>query len=102
MAVGNFDKNFEILEFSLIDLNQPFNLKWGWWSRIFEYELSMVKPGGFLITTFDILEIQLDYVENLFQSKIRQVLNPVSGSNSPYQMNEFQNLTVGFFILRKI
>ena len=197
IAIKDFAQSFELLEFSLIDLQLPFDLKWGWWSRVFEYELAisklrhfgvnrqssihntcwgyhgshtlfknelellsgnvtnsdllfstisntttydlretppenwwnafdyvinistieeiafshikvidnlltMVKSGGILIATFDIPGIQLDYVENLFDAEIKQVINPVNGANSPYQMNEYAGLTTGFFVLRKV
>jgi SAM-dependent methyltransferase len=197
VAIKDFTQSFDVLEFSLIDVDLPYDLKWGWWSRIFEYELAisklrdlgvnaqssihntcwgyhgshtlfkneleslsdgvtnsdllfstisntttydlretppeiwrnafdfvlnistieeiafphikvienlltMVKPGGILIATFDIPGIQLGFVENLLNARIKQVTNPVTGANSPYQMNEFIGLTTGFFVLRKI
>jgi len=197
LAIEDFAESFAVLEFSFIDIDLPYDLKWGWWSRIFEYELAisklrdlgvnyhssihntcwgyhgshtlfknelellsgdvtnsdllfstipnttiydlrktppdlwrdafdfvinistieeiafshiriienlltMVKPGGILIATFDIPGIQLGFVENLLNAKIKRVTNPVTGVNSPYQMNEFAGLTTGFFVLRKI
>ena len=196
-AIRDWVQPFELLEFSLIDLSSDFDLKWGWWSRVFEYELAisklqslgvdrqssihntcwgyhgshtlfknkleslsdkvtnsdilasqisntttydlrtpppddwrnafdfvinistieeisfshikiienlltMVKPGGILIATFDIPGIQLEYVEQLLNTRIKQVENPVNGTNSPYQMNEFASLTAGYFALRKV
>ena len=42
-TIEKFAHNFEVLEFSYIDINFPFNLKWGWWSRVYEYELAISK-----------------------------------------------------------
>jgi hypothetical protein len=42
-VLQNFSHRFEVLEFSLIDVDSPYDLKWGWWSRIFEYELALSK-----------------------------------------------------------
>lgn len=196
-ALRHFSHVFEIIEFSYIDLKSAYDLKWGWWSRVFEYELAlskirdlgvesnsiihntcwgyhgshilfknalealsanvtnsdilsssisktttydlrkppldtwknnfdfvvnistieeiaaphieiienlltMVKPGGILIATFDIPGIQLEVVEQLLQACIKKVHNPVNGTNSPYQMDEYALLSVGYFIIRKL
>ena len=70
--------------------------------KVIDNLLTMVKSGGILIATFDIPGIQLGYVENLLNAEIKQVINPVNGANSPYQMNEYAGLTTGFFVLRKV
>lgn len=196
-ALKHFPHDFEVIEFSFIDLENAYDLKWGWWSRIFEYELtlakirelgvgpksmihntcwgyhgshvlfknaleslsenvtnsdllsssisntttydlrqrpintwensfdfvinistieeiaaphievidnllSMLKPGGALLATFDIPGIQLEAVEKLLGMRIKKVPNPVNGMNSPYQMNEYALLTTGYFIIRKL
>lgn len=196
-VLRNFSQEFEVIEFSYIDVDSSYDLKWGWWSRVFEYELAlakikelgvqrnstihntcwgyhgshilfknalestsvhvtnsdilsssipntttydlrkppiddwrnafdfvmnistieeiasphleiienlltMVKPNGILLATFDIPGIQLREVEELLGAKIGQVLNPVNGMNSPYQMNEFADLNAGYFIIRKL
>jgi len=196
-AIEKFPYNFEVLEFSYIDISSPFNLKWGWWSRVYEYELaisklkslgvqqesslhntcwgyhgshilfkkelesisqnvtnsdalfseienttthdlrgsvpenwigkydfvinistieeipfshvkivenllSMTKNYGYLIATFDIPGLQLDQIEKLLKRKIQHVEQPLRGDNSPYQMNEYSDLKVGYFVLRKL
>jgi hypothetical protein len=196
-ARKNFKHNFEVLEFSLISADSPFDLKWGWWSRVYEYDLAiekmkklglkdsskihntcwgyhgshilfkneleklsknvtnsdlitsdipntttydlrnhmpsnwveefdfvvnistieeipfshvrivenlltMVKPNGYLIATFDIPGIQLDEISKLLNRPIEDVVNPLRGDNSPYQMNEFSNLRVGYLVLKKL
>jgi hypothetical protein len=196
-ALEDFSVKFEVLDFSYIDVQSPYELKWGWWSRVFEYELaisklkklgvsedsvlhntcwgyhgshilfknelegisknvtnsdilasevpntcvldlrstpnkellnkfdfvinistieeipfshikvienllSMVKRGGYLIATFDIPGLQLKEIEDLFKVKISETPEPVTGRNSPYPMYEFENLKVGYFVLRKV
>lgn len=195
--IKNFSHHFEVLEFSYIDANLPFNNQWGWWSRVYEYELvirkieelgaksnahvhntswgyhgnhvlfkkaleekyefvtnsdllesnientdvydlrlpppgkwknqfdfvinvstveeiasshimvienllEMTKTGGHLIVTFDIPGMQLDSLEELFGRSISIVESPVTGINSPYRMDEYADLTVGYFVITKL
>lgn len=195
-TLKNFNLKFKVLDFKLIDTNYKYNLQWGWWSRIFEYELvlqklkdlnasnqsiihntcwgyqgchilfktelesrysnvvnsdvqpssisntivhdlrnscpedwnnkfdfvlnistieeiayphirifenllKMVKIGGFLIVTFDLPGLQLDMFERLFGVSIQDTLNPVTGITSPYRMDEFHYLKVGYFVVQK-
>jgi hypothetical protein len=195
-AIRDFNINFEVLEFSYIDIQFPFDFKWGWWSRIYEYPLalnflrqygvgkkskihntcwgsqgphllfkneleetsdfvtnsdinpskvpnttvfdlrskspkswveefdfvinistleeidfshiriyenllSMVKPGGYLIATFDLPGLHLEMFEELFGTKIRKPPTPVSGEKSPYQMSQFSHLEVGYMVVRR-
>jgi hypothetical protein len=41
--VENCPYDFEVLNFQYIDLEEKYDLKWGWWSRIYEYELVIDK-----------------------------------------------------------
>lgn len=195
--LSNFKQNFEVVEFSFIDSNSKYDLKWSWWSRVFEYELAlnylknlgaskqtyihntcwgyhgshilfkdelekisnhvtnsdlissqirntqihdirkpvpegwknhfdfvinistieeiayshiciienlleMVAPGGHLIVTFDLPGLQLEDVEKLFDREIKNVVSPITGTNSPYVMPEFAELKSGFFVLKKV
>lgn len=195
-AIKDFRLNFEVLEFAYIGTEFPFDFKWGWWSRIYEYPLavfflqkygvdkeskihntcwgsqgphiifknelevmsnfvtnsdinpskvanttvfdlrsippqswlgafdfvinistleeinfahiriyenllSMVKPGGYLIATFDLPGLQLEMFEELFGTKISRPPNPVSGDNSPYQMSQFSHLEVGYMVVKR-
>jgi len=196
-ALKNFILEFKMLEFKLIDTNYKYNLQWGWWSRIFEYELvlqklndlsssnqskihntcwgyqgchilfkselesrysnvvnsdikpslisntivhdlkhpcpedwndkfdfvlnistieeidyphirifenllKMVKVGGFLIVTFDLPGLQLEMFEKLFGVNIQDTPNPVTGITSPYRMDDFHHLKVGYFVVQRI
>ncbi len=69
---------------------------------IFENLLAMVRPGGYLIATFDLPGLDLKMFEELFNSKIKQVQERVNGQNSPYQMSQFGNLEVGFMVVKKL
>lgn len=69
---------------------------------IFENLLAMVKPGGYLITTFDLPGLDLKMFEELFKRKITQVQERVNGQNSPYQMSQFGQLEVGFMVVKKL
>ena len=35
--------DFEVINFQYVDLKDKYDLKWGWWSRIYEYELVIDK-----------------------------------------------------------
>ena len=35
--------DFKVLEFKLVDIDYKFDYKWGWWSRVYEYELVLQK-----------------------------------------------------------
>ena len=41
--IKNFPFNFKVIDFELIDTTYGFDLKWGWWSRVYEYELVLQK-----------------------------------------------------------
>ena len=69
---------------------------------IFENLLAMVKPGGYLIATFDLPGLDLKMFEELFNCKIKQVKERVNGQNSPYQMSQFAQLEVGFMVVKKL
>lgn len=196
-AIKNFAINFKVIEFKLIDTSYKFDYKWGWWSRIYEYELvlqklrdlsfskqswihntcwgyqgchilfktelesnyvnvinsdiqpsliantevydlktpcpsdwegkfdfvinvstieeidhphiqifenllRMVKVGGYLIATFDLPGMQLDMFEKLFDQKIESTANPVTGITSPYRMDQFDYLSVGYFVIQRL
>lgn len=63
--------------------------------------LEMLRPGGFLIVTFDYPGLQLEEISQLFDQKIKQVPNPVSALNSPAPDVEFGDLRIGYFVLQK-
>jgi hypothetical protein len=69
---------------------------------IFENLLAMVKPGGYLIATFDLPGLDFKMFEELFKRKITQVQERVNGQNSPYQMSQFGQLEVGFMVVKKL
>lgn len=195
-VIKQFIPNFEVIEFRFLDTQDSFSLKWGWWSRVYEYEvvlenleklgvreeskihntswgykgvhilfkqeldsisnqvihsdilvsgeekttqwdvtdpvrvewvehfdfvinistleeiaaphneviiqlMSMLRPGGHLILTFDIPGFQITMAERLLNKKIKEVKNRVSGRNSPMPMPEYSHLNVGLLILRK-
>jgi hypothetical protein len=194
--LSKFPHEFQVIEFSFIDYDDPHDLRWQWWSRIYEYELvlaqlkklgadksskihntcwgfqgchiefkellesmypgtensdlqaslldntavydvawpckrswrntfdfvinvstveeiadshllvvrnllDMVRPGGFLIVTFDSPGLQLDEMCRLFGQEIRQVSNPLSALNSPAPDIVFGDLRAGYFVLRR-
>ena len=196
-AINGFALDFKVLEFKLVDVEYKFDYKWGWWSRVYEYELvlqklrdlnnlkqtwihntcwgyqgchilfktelesefsnvinsdiqrspientevynlktpppskweekfdfvlnvstieeidyphiqifenllRMVKKSGYLIATFDLPGMQLDMFEKLFDQKIRLTSNPVTGKSSPYRMDQFEHLKVGYFVIQRL
>lgn len=42
-VIKNFPINFKVIDFKLIDTSYKFDLKWDWWSRVYEYELVLQK-----------------------------------------------------------
>ena len=196
-AIAGFSYSFQVEEFRFLDASDTCDLKWGWWSRIYEYpwvinslkrrgfssdsiihntcwgyegshilfknlletecknvtnsdinpspinntlvwditrkspedwvskfdfvlnvstleevdapqiislenSISMVKPGGYFIATFDFPGMQLDMFELLFQQKIIKPLNPVTGASSPWRMDQYANLSCGALIIKRI
>jgi len=37
-AIADFDVRFSVVTFRLLEITDAYDLKWGWWSRVFEYE----------------------------------------------------------------
>lgn len=69
---------------------------------VFQNLLSMVKPGGYLIATFDIPGLDLQMFEKLFGKKISQVAERVTGGNSPYLMTQYSHLEVGYMVIKRL
>ncbi len=42
-VIKNFAFDFKVIEFEIIDTSYRYDLKWGWWSRVYEYELVLQK-----------------------------------------------------------
>jgi hypothetical protein len=42
-AIDGFSIPFEVLEFSFLDVRLPYDLKYTWWSRVYEYPLVLDK-----------------------------------------------------------
>lgn len=42
-VIKNFAVDFKVIDFKIIDTDYKFDLKWGWWSRVYEYELVLQK-----------------------------------------------------------
>lgn len=91
--VGNFD--FVINVSTIEEIRYPH-------TQIFENLLSMVKVGGFLVSTFDLPGLQLEMMEKLFGRKIQLVNDPVTGGSSVYKMDQFDYLNVGYFVVQRI
>ena len=41
--IKNFPIDFKVIDFKLIDTSYGYDLKWSWWSRVYEYELVLQK-----------------------------------------------------------
>ena len=41
--IKNYAINFKVIDFEIIDTSYRYDLKWGWWSRVYEYELVLQK-----------------------------------------------------------
>jgi SAM-dependent methyltransferase len=63
--------------------------------------LSMVKPGGYLMITFDLPGLQLEKVEEFLGCKIQDVSSRLSGSTSKYVNKRYSLLNCGYLVLQK-
>jgi hypothetical protein len=63
--------------------------------------LEMVRPGGFLIMTFDYPGLQMVEVSQLLGQAIKQVPNPVTAQNSPAPDAVFADLQAGYLVLQR-
>ena len=68
---------------------------------VIENLLSMVKPGGYLVVSFDYPGMQLHMVEKLFGRKVTYPANPLRGGNSPAPNPGFDFLKAGYFVLKR-
>jgi len=69
--------------------------------KVIENLLAMVNSGGYLIVTFDLPGMQLDSLENLFNSKLPESLNPITPANSVFPMPEYGSLKVAYFVIKR-
>ena len=63
--------------------------------------LSMVKPGGYLVTTFDLPGLQLKNVEDMVGQKIEDCETRLSGSSSKYKNMRYAHLNCGWLFIKK-
>jgi SAM-dependent methyltransferase len=63
---------------------------------------SMVKPGGFLLCTFDLPGLQLPAIEAEIETNYKIAKDPVKGSNSICPQPRFDYLTFGRLVLQKV
>jgi hypothetical protein len=42
-VIKNYAFDFKVIDFETIDTSYRYDLKWGWWSRVYEYELVLQK-----------------------------------------------------------
>jgi SAM-dependent methyltransferase len=70
--------------------------------HVFENLLRMLKPGGFLLATFDIPGLQLIDFEDLFGAEIGVVNTPLSGHSSLVPNHQHADLRVGYFVVERL
>lgn len=69
---------------------------------IFKNLLSMVKPGGYFIATFDLPGLQLEAFETFLKKKYATSEDPISTSNSEIRTDGlYGNLRCGYMIVKK-
>ena len=42
-VIRDFSFDFKVIDFKYIDTTYQYDLKWDWWSRVYEYELVLNK-----------------------------------------------------------
>ena len=70
--------------------------------KVFQKSFSMVKPGGFFISTFDLPGLQLDKFEKLFNQKYITSDNDITGINSEIEQRQYARLRCGYMVVQKI
>ena len=71
--------------------------------KLIQNLLIQVKPGGYLILTFDLPGLQLWAIEKFFRRKIkRSTTNEISGESSALPSNDFAHLRVGLLVIQKL
>lgn len=68
---------------------------------IFNKSFSMVKPGGYFISTFDLPGLQLPRFEELFDTKYKKAEDAIRGDNSEAPMNQYKHLSCGYMVIQK-
>lgn len=69
--------------------------------KIIQNLLSMVKPEGYLLITFDLPGLQLQNVEEMVGQKIEDCESRLSGASSKYQNKKYSALNCGFLFIKK-
>ncbi|MEO0016349.1 MAG: hypothetical protein RL589_830 [Actinomycetota bacterium] len=80
-AIEGFAFSFEVIEFSYIDVGSPFDFKWGWWSRIYEYPLA------------------LSFLEKFGVNKESKIHNTCWGSQGPHIVFKNELETISNFVI---
>lgn len=68
---------------------------------VFNKSFSMVKPGGYFISTFDLPGLQLPRFEELFGTKYIKAEDAIRGDNSEAPMNHYKHLSCGYMVIQK-
>jgi len=68
---------------------------------VFLKSFSMVKPGGYFISTFDLPGLQLEKFEKLFNQKYTNSDNSISGNNSEVISSRNSHLKCGYMVVKK-
>ena len=69
--------------------------------KIFFNLLEQLKPGGFLVCTFDLPGLQLESFEELFSQKIIENDKSLNGKNSKLKNTRYSNLNCGLMVVKK-
>jgi SAM-dependent methyltransferase len=69
---------------------------------IIENLFAQVKPGGFLIMTFDLPGMQLKKLNKLLNTELVEFDDNISGANSVIPLPKYSHLNCGLLVLRRI
>lgn len=69
---------------------------------IFKNLFTQVKPGGYLICTFDLPGLDIHAFESLFEMKIKDSDTRISGFNSVVKNQRYENLNCGLLVVKKL
>ena len=68
---------------------------------VFEKSFSMVKKGGYFLSTFDLPGLQLNKFEDFFNTKYKLTSNPINGLNSKWVSTRYESLSCGYMVIKK-
>jgi len=95
LAINRFSQKFEIIDFRFIDINDLHDLRWGWWSRIYEYPIILENLKNYGLFKGSYLHNTCWGYEGghiIFKNALEQLCDNVT--NSDLRFSEIENTMI--------